>query len=522
MAHEYFHNWTGNRVTCRDWFQLSLKEGLTVFRDQEFSADQRSRDLKRIEDVQLLKMRQFPEDAGPFAHPVRPDEYSDMNNFYTVTVYEKGAEIVRMVHTLLGEEAFMQGMRYYIAAHDGKAATIEDFLSAMQQASDHDVMAFLQWYQQAGTPCVRVRHTHEDSMLTLHLTQSCRGEASLFPIPISLALIGADGTLQEIESKTPMQPCGDGKLFVMQDTSVSVQLHGVAERACVSLNRYFAAPIMIEYPQAHKDRAHIICFESDAVTRWQALQNLLHGLLQDALQAIRYNQVMPDTGTFLQAFWSVQDDALADKAFQAHALEIPTIAEMIDLSDEILVHDLVHVRVWLIAELAGSFATKLLQKHAKLQGGYDDDISAIAAGERALRNNILRLLCASGNEQALATAQAQADNAKNMTDHLAALAMLNEAQSDIRDPLMQNFYTRWCDDTIVIDKWISLQARSVRHCNVEKLYELQKDPAFSLTKPNRVQALLHGFCRGNPENFHTLAGYKMYEDMCKTLDAINP
>ena len=489
VAHEYFHNWTGNRVTCRDWFQLSLKEGLTVFRDQEYGADTYSRAVTRIQEVRGLRASQFPEDAGPMSHPVRPQSYVEIRNFYTMTVYEKGAEVVRMQHTLLGEEKFQAGMRLYFQRHDGQAVTCDDFVQAMQDASGIDLAQFRRWYDVAGTPVLDVKGDFAGDTFTLTVKQSMNPP---FHIPFAVK-VGMEERLLSLKNSTETFSFGNLK-----------------QRPVPSLLRGFSAPVILKYPYTEAELLHLMANDDDPFNRWEAAQRL-------ATEAILERGGRP-TPAFVEAARRVL--AHPDPAFAAEVLALPAesfLAEQMEVVDP----DRLHVsRNSLRIEIAKALKDDLLKIYDRLKnvGAYSPD--PVSTGRRALRNLALGYLAELGM---CALADKQFRSADNMTDAMAALGTLANQDCPERQPALDAFYAKWQDEPLVVDKWLAVQASSRLPTTLSSVIQLLKHPAFDLKVPNKVYALIRAFA-ANHVRFHAAdgGGYAFLGDQVLALDALNP
>ncbi|MGB0922177.1 MAG: aminopeptidase N [Alphaproteobacteria bacterium] len=518
VAHEYFHNWTGNRVTCRDWFQLSLKEGLTVFRDQQFSADERSAAVQRIEDVKTLRARQFPEDGGPLAHPVRPAEFIEINNFYTATVYEKGAEVIRMMHRLLGADNFRKGMDLYFQRHDGQAVTCDDFAAAMSDASGIDLADFKGWYAQAGTPEISMA-SHYDAatkQFVVEVAQQTKptpGQAQKQPmvIPLGLGLIGPQGNDLAV---TP-NPAG----AVLRQECQSFVFEGVEVEPVLSANRGFAAPVHVKYEQGDAARIHQIAHDSDPFARWEAGQSYATEILVADLAG--RGQESSRTG-FIAAMGNVLADQNIDNAFKAQMLTLPgesTLAEAVEVIDVTAIHN---VREALARELAQAHEAALSALYHGLSENVPFSPDAASAGRRALKNTALGLLSRLDDHAALAVAQY--GSATNMTDRMAALGVLNNRGGDDRAAALKDFYQRFEADTNVIDKWFALQAMSHLPDTLDQVKGLLDHPAFSINNPNKVRSVIGVYAMSNPLRFHDAAGEgaAFLAEQLLVLDKINP
>lgn len=534
VGHEYFHNWTGNRVTCRDWFQLSLKEGLTVFRDQEFSADMIGTDsgraVKRIDDVRVLRQAQFPEDAGPMAHPVRPDSFVEISNFYTVTIYEKGAEVVRMYQTLLGRDGFRKGMDLYFERHDGRAVECDDFRAAMMDANGRDLTQFERWYSQAGTPRVKVTTVYDAEKQTYDITlaQSCPptpGQSKKLPfhIPVAIGLLDGQGNDMPLSLNGHS---GQPTTLVLELTATQQTFHftNVAEKPVPSLLRNFSAPVVLEYDYSDDDLAFLMAHDSDAFNRWEAGQRLatrrLLALTKAAQQAGSKLSVDVALSDSLRA--SLNDQTL-DPAFRETVLTLPAetvIAEQMEVIDPQAIHTARRfLRLSLAQDLRKDFSAIYMANQT--EGAYSPD--AASSGKRALKNLALSYLAELDDAEAHALAQAQYDAANNMTDRMASLAALANSQAPGKAEALARFYSDFEQEPLVIDKWFSLQAMA-RTTDVAAVRTLMKHPAFSIKNPNRARSLIFSFCNGNPSRFHAAdgSGYAYWAEQVIALDAINP
>ncbi|MFN0040059.1 MAG: aminopeptidase N [Burkholderiales bacterium] len=531
VAHEYFHNWTGNRVTCRDWFQLSLKEGLTVFRDQEYGADMYSRPVQRIQEVRGLRGAQFPEDAGPMAHAVRPDSYMEISNFYTATVYEKGAEVVRMIHTLIGAQNFRKGMDLYFQRHDGQAVRTEDFVQAMQDASGADLGQFRRWYDQAGTPVLEVSGHHDAATrrYTLTVNQSCpptpgQTEKLPFHIPFALGLVDADGRDIALGLERETGNPGTTRVLSVKESIQSFTFVDVPQPPVPSLLRGFSAPVKLRYEYSDAELTHLMAHDSDAFNRWEAGQRLALNLLLQAIAEVRAGRPARFPESFVHAFAKVLADAAADPAFAAEALSLPSegyLAEQMDEVDPDAIHS---VRVALRKHLATKLQDALLDGYANstTPGPYSPD--ADSAGRRALRNLCLSYLMELDDTDIRARCLRQFDFADNMTDAMAALAALANADCAERVPALGRFYEKWKDEALVLDKWFAVQAGARLPGTLSRVRELMNHPDFSLKNPNRVRSVVGTFCQGNLKHFHAAdgSGYAFCADQIIALDPLNP
>jgi aminopeptidase N len=529
IAHEYFHNWTGNRITCRDWFQLCLKEGLTVFRDQEFSSDMRSRPVKRIADVRGLRAAQFVEDAGPLAHPVRPQAYKEINNFYTSTVYEKGAELVRMVQTLIGKDKFRAGMDLYFARHDGEAATVEQFIQCFADASGRDMTQFMLWYAQARTPEATVTTRYDAAAKTFKV--DCKqtlaptpGQPAKQPmvIPLRLGLVGKDGRdlLLRLDDGTV-----DCDVVELTGAAQSFLFTGVAARPVLSINRGFSAPIKLVTDLTNDDLAFLAAHDSDPFNRWQALQSIATQFLIYNVAAIRRGDTPKSDDRLMIALAALIEDTNLEPAFVAMMLVPPGEGDIARELGHDIDPDAIHrARRALRSDIGMRLGPALstLYKRLTVPRGYTPD--ATSAGRRALRNVALDLLAADGNAEGIARASRQYETADNMTDRMAALTTLALHEGAARDTALGDFYRRYAADPLVIDKWFSLQAMSPLPAALEQVRTLTRHAGFSLGNPNRVRAVIGAFAHSNQTQFNRAdgAGYDFVADTILALDPKNP
>jgi aminopeptidase N len=530
IAHEYFHNWTGNRITCRDWFQLCLKEGLTVFRDQEFTADQRSRPVKRIADVRGLRAHQFAEDAGPLAHPVRPEVYHEINNFYTSTVYEKGAEVVRMLKTLLGAQPFRQGMNLYFERHDGEAATVEQFIQCFADASGRDLSQFMLWYSQAGTPEVIASGSYDAKSKTYRLelaqavpaTPAQTGKSPAV-IPLAFGLVGRDGN--EIAAKANGGATTSPGVIALVKSAETFIFADMPERPVPSLNRGFSAPIKLVANLSAADLQHLAAYDRDPFNRWQALQTLGTRQLIANTSALRAGaQATIDTG-LIDALRSVVSDRGLEPAYVAQILTVPSetdIAREIggDIDPDAIFRARTHLRK-VIGERLGDALSDVYRSFSD-SAPYCPD--AASAGRRALKNTALDLLAAGGNSAAIDLATRQYEHADNMTDRMAGLATLSLHDVPQRTIAFDDFYHRYAGDPLIIDKWLALQAAIPESATLDRVRDLTLHAAFSIGNPNRVRALIGSFAQANPTQFNRAdgQGFDFVTETALALDARNP
>ena len=519
VAHEYFHNWSGNRVTCRDWFQLSLKEGFTVFRDQSFSADIGSAAVKRIDDVRLLRAVQFPEDSGPLAHPVRPDSYLEIANFYTATIYNKGAEVIRMMRTILGAEAFRAGSDLYFARHDGEAATCDDFVAAMEDASGVDLTRLKIWYEQAGTPKVEAKLVHDAAArtATLHLAQHVaptpgQPDKHAMPIPLRTALIGADSGA-EIAAE---------RVIMLEDATQTVVFAGLDEAPLLSINRGFSAPVNVVVERQPGELAKLAANDGDPFARYEALQEMMYSVLiagasGDAADA----HSSEEFGPVIAAMRGTLVSGALDPAFKGEALVLPSEALIGDRMDAVD-PDAIHAsREALRSAVGAALAEELgVVQAAAAAGG---DLSSAAKGVRRLKGVALALIAAGERARGAALAKAQYDAADNMTDRQGALAVLTMLDGPERTAALGDFYDRYRGDGLVIDKWFALQAGAPRRDTIDTVEALLGHGDFTMKNPNRLRALAGSFA-GNQWVFHEASGrgYRLLGELIVKADAINP
>jgi aminopeptidase N len=530
IAHEYFHNWTGDRITCRDWFQLCLKEGLTVYRDQEFTSDQRSRVVTRIGDVRGLRSTQFVEDAGPLAHPVRPELYREINNFYTTTVYEKGAEVVRMIHTLLGPQQFRKGMDLYFERHDGHAATVEQFVQCFADVSQRDFTQFKRWYSQAGTPQVTASGQYDAAAKTYRLDLAqiippTPGQPTKEPmvIPLATGLVGRDGR------DLPLT-LADGKpiergVLVLDQAAQSFLFTGIAERPALSINRNFSAPIRLTANLTPDDLRLMAAHDSDPFNRWQAVQTLASTVLVGNVARLRAGQDPEVDEGLLDALAAILADKTLEPAFVAEALSPPSEADIArEIGQDVDPDAIFRARTALRALMGLHLNATLTATYEGLAhtGPYSPD--AVSAGRRLLKNVCLDLLAATQEGHAIRLAATQYRAADNMTDRMAALGTLSLHDGPERTAAFDDFYQRYSDDPLIIDKWFSLQAMTPDPTTLDRVLALAAHPAFSMANPNRVRSLIGAFAQSNPTQFNRPdgAGYEFVADRILALDPNNP
>ncbi|MEQ1635064.1 MAG: aminopeptidase N [Methylococcales bacterium] len=553
IAHEYFHNWTGNRVTCRDWFQLSLKEGFTVFRDQEFSGDQNSKAVKRIEEVNNLRTRQFAEDAGPMAHPVRPNAYIEINNFYTLTVYEKGAEVVRMLHTLIGKSGFRKGSDLYFERHDGQAVTCDDFVNAMEAANGIDLTQFRRWYAQAGTPVVKVQQRFDTATKTLHLSirQYCPdtpGQTNKAPlhIPVRLGLLKPDGTVAQCQLKGGTQAsdeiilqlteaeqtfsfdCSGHSISPSSDAMVKDHLPG---QPIVSLLRNFSAPVKLEMTRSLEELAFLLRYDSDPFNRWEAGQQLAGAIIMGLQHEFRADKLedalaLPVNPIIIEAFKHILAQDWQDLAYFSLLLSLPSetyLAEQMPVIDVEGIHFARERLLTVLAEQLQEPLSKLYQ-HAHAQVNPETGTSAAAMGRRRIKNTCLGYLGKLQKAEFQQLSTLQFKTANTMTDQIAALStIINNAHPE-KQNCLADFYQQWEDEALVIDKWFALQASSSDPDTFATVQKLLKHPAFDLKNPNRVRSVCGAFSQANPLHFHAAngQGYQLLADQVIALNTLNP
>lgn len=527
VGHEYFHNWTGNRVTCRDWFQLSLKEGLTVFRDQEFSGDRASRAVRRIENIRLLRQHQFPEDAGPTAHPVRPASYEEMNNFYTMTVYEKGAEVVRMYHTLLGEEGFQKGMKLYFQRHDGQAVTCDDFRAAMADANGINLDQFALWYSQAGTPVLEAEGRLKNNSFELTIKQTVpptpdMADKQPMMIPVKIGLLNRNGEAAAFDYQGKR---ATEAVLLLTEAEQIFLLEGVTEAVVPSLLRGFSAPVHLNYPYSDDDLLLLLAHDSDAFTRWEAAQTLYRRAVAANLAALSDGIGLPKHEKLLAAVEKVISDDLLDNAFKALLLGVPSEAELWDGAENIDPLRYHQAREALLDILAVRFLPKWheLNRQAAKQENQSYEYSPEAAGWRTLRNVCRAFVLRADPAHIETVAEKYAEMAQNMTHEWGILSAVNGNESDTRNRLLAQFADKFSDDALVMDKYFALVDSSRRSDTLQQVQTALQHPKFSLENPNKARSLIGSFSRNVP-HFHAEdgSGYRFIADKVIEIDRFNP
>ncbi len=534
IAHEYFHNWSGNRVTCRDWFQLSLKEGFTVFRDAQFSADMNSETIKRIEDVNLLRTMQFAEDAGPQAHPIRPDSYIAIDNFYTLTVYEKGAEVIRMLKVLLGWEKFRQGCDLYFDRYDGSAATCDNFVQAMQNVSGIDLSQFKYWYSQAGTPLVTVTANYDavKQTYTLHFLQTCTPSPNQtvkqpFVIPIELALFDGSGELLTLKTNDQALK-GDkekGYVFVLSAAEQSITFEAIVRQPIPSLLRGFSAPVNLSFNYQPEEYALLMQCETDGFNRWQAGQTWAEQLLQAEIKS--GETLTSQRKAYATALSRVLADKSVDPAIKAEMLHLPSDNLLLEKQQPMQVQTTANALDHFNQYLGQTLAMQLMaiyqaNQQVNLQEAYQVD--AISIAKRSLKNIALFLLAAAGVNEAIQWSEQQFEQATNLTDRVAALDIMVRFNHPNKNKYFDIFYQRWQHEDLIVDRWFSLQAINPNDAVIDDIRQLMQHPAFALDNPNRLRALIASFCRFNFRQFYREdgQGLALLADVLIDVDRINP
>jgi len=539
VAHEYFHNWSGNRVTCRDWFQLSLKEGFTVFRDAEFSADMGSRTVKRVEDVNFLKTVQFAEDGGPMSHSVRPDSYMEISNFYTVTIYEKGAEVVRMISLLLGPEAFRAGCDLYFERHDGQAVTTEDFVLAMEAASGKDLRQFRRWYSQAGTPVLDIEADYdaEKSVYTLRLRQHCpatpgQSDKEPFVIPLRMGLLDRNGEPLPLQLEGESASSGPDRVLEVDQEQCEFSFIDVKSAPIPSLLRSFSAPVKLNFDYSPEDLYFLMVHDQDGFNRWNAGQLLVCKVIDELLLKQQRGEDLALatilTSAFRDVLQSFHSDPDQDRAMLAHLLSLPTESYLIERADVADVEALHQVRRFLADALASALKDDFAACFEANQPSGEFSVEAPAMARRALRNLSLSYLTRSGDPVWIERCHRQFETADNMTDQLAALRLLvnsdDEAAVTLRQDALKAFYQQWRHESLVVDQWFTVQATCQRPDALSEVKALMEHEAFNLRNPNKVRSVIGAFCGQNHVNFHRRdgSGYEFLADQILALDKFNP
>ncbi len=561
VGHEYFHNWSGNRVTCRDWFQLSLKEGFTVFRDQEFSSDLNSRAVQRINDVDRLRMYQFPEDAGPMSHPIRPDSYMEINNFYTMTVYEKGAEVVRMVYTLLGEEGFRKGSDLYFKRHDGQAVTCDNFVTAMEDANEVNLNQFKNWYSQSGTPELHVKGSYDSfkKTYTISIRQTCSdspgqkgfGEKQIFTernlkkgvhlgnqnnkthfqkkpfhIPFAIGLLNPDGEDIPLKSSQPLKGKNFNTIILnIRNENENFVLENIKVKPVPSLLREFSAPVKLNFDYSDEDLAFLMANDSDEFNKWEAGQKLMIRVALKQIKLLQNNERLNLPSELEYAFKSILNQTLDDNSsLMALALSFPNetyLAEFMDIIDVEAIHK---ARNFLMTEIARKLHSDFEKTYFKLQEQNEFKIDPISMGKRSLKNLCLSYLSGLKNLEVRRLAKTQFDKNNNMTDIVGALSALTHIDCPEREKAFSEFEKKWENNSLVMDKWFSLQAISQLPNTLEIVKKLTLHPSYEENNPNKIRSLISSFSRFNQLRFHASdgSGYKFIANQVLRIDPLNP
>ncbi len=534
IGHEYFHNWTGNRVTCRDWFQLSLKEGFTVFRDQEFTADRTSRGVKRIEDVNMLRTRQFAEDAGPLAHPIRPEAYIEINNFYTLTVYEKGAEVVRMIHTLVGAEGFRKGSDLYFHRHDGQAVTCEDFVKAMEAANNIDLTQFRRWYEQAGTPVITVFQHYDEhtKILTLTIKQHCPPTPNQpvkppLHIPVTVGLLNSDGSAavcKVLEDKNTFLNPKNEVILQLTESEQVFNFIDLTEQPVVSLLRGFSASVKLEMERSLEELAFLLSYDSDNFNRWEAGQTLAGKIILGLVDDLQNNRPLQVNPIIVSAFKQVLAKTWQDLSYFALLISLPSetyLAEQMVVVDVEAIHQ---ARELVVTTLAEQLQTELKAIYAANHRDESGLFDAGAIGRRRIKNTCLAYLSKLEQSDVQLWSSEQFTNAGNMTDQMAALSVIVNSAHAEKTACLASFYQQWQEEALVIDKWFALQASSSVSDTFATVQTLMQHPAFDLRNPNRVRSVIGAFSQANPLHFHAAngQGYAFLADQIIALNTLNP
>ncbi|MBT4790008.1 MAG: aminopeptidase N [Halobacteriovoraceae bacterium] len=519
IGHEYFHNWTGNRVTCRDWFQLTLKEGLTVFRDQEFSSDMLSRSVKRIDDVKSLWGWQFPEDQGPLSHPIKPKSFVEISNFYTATIYEKGSEVIRMIHTLIGAVNFRKGMDLYFERHDGQAVTTEDFVAAMSDAADYDLDQFKVWYDQNGTPKLKIEtdYNETEKSFKLKITQETKlnnNDYTALHMPFHLSLYASNGEKLKIDN---------GGKYELKDKESVFIFNDISSPPVMSLNENYTAPVIIDYAYTQEELSTLMAYDQDDFNRYNSSYKLIQNEIENLREQLISGNEMKLSDTFYSAYKILLTDETLDPAFKAYAISIPGVMELNNKREKFDFDYLGEAIDFMKFQLASNLQDQLVSIINELEQKGEFSLSAKAMGERDLKAVALNLLYSGKTGAAYDLIYSHFQNATNMTEEYGALAALSKNENPYREKATQAFYTKWKDETLIMQKWLSLQARS-DDSNVAKIQDLEKLEIYDKKVPNLLRSLISGFAAGNFTQFHAKdgSGYKFYADKIIEVDGFNP
>jgi len=530
IGHEYFHNWTGNRITCRDWFQITLKEGLTVFRDQHFSADRGSPLLNRINAVNVIRNSQFPQDAGPMSHPIRPDHYIEINNFYTVTVYNKGAEVIRMIQTLITKDNFRKGMDLYFKRHDGQAVTTEEFLKSMEDASGKELTQFRRWYSQSGTPVLELssHYDADQKTYTLSVKQSCPATADQkeklpFHLPLSMALLNAKGEELPLQLKSESEAVPGTRVLDIKEAEQEFCFVNINELVTPSLSRHFSAPVILNYPYTLKELLWLIEHDTDDFNRWDAAQSAGTKILLDLVEKKQQNKTLSVDPAFLHLFSTLLENKSPNGILLEKLLILPSelyLAQQTKTADIESIHA---VREWLKRTLALQLENQLLTHYQRLNQLVPYEYSMEALANRSLKNICLYYLLMTDKEEYQQLALNQFHQSNNMTDTMGALIALNDHDTAARERALIEFYGAWQGEPLVVDKWLMLQASSNIEHTLSDVKQLSMHPAFDIKNPNKVRALLSVFS-ANQARFHAASGegYQFLSDEVIRIDAFNP
>lgn len=531
IGHEYFHNWSGNRVTVQNWFQITLKEGLTIFRDQNFTADMTSQAVKRIKDVNVIRNFQFPQDAGPMAHPIRPDAYIEINNFYTVTVYNKGAEVIRMIETLLGKDKFRKGMDHYFNHNDGKAVTTEDFVKSMEEAAHIDLTQFRRWYSQAGTPIVHAQSEYDEKAKTFTLTlrQTCQPTPSQphkddFYIPIRMALLNSKGEEMSLQLKGETDEFHHKvKVLTLKNAEEVFEFVDVNEKPLPSLLRNFSAPVKLHYPYTDDELIFLMSHDTDGFNAWDAGQQLSAQLIIKLLADYQPKKAITLPSNYVEAFRTILNNSKLDKLFIGEMFNLPAESYLLELQPGSDITAIYLVRNELKKTLARELKQDLL-KHYHENNVKEFSLSKEAMGQRKLKNMCLSYLMLLKEKDIIAMAMQQFNEANNLTDVMAVLSALVNIDCKEREQALSAFYDRWQKEPLVVDKWLSLQAISALPNTLEQVKSLMSHPTFDLQNPNKARSLIGIFAGYNYLNFHNISGegYAFLADLVLTTDAFNP
>jgi aminopeptidase N len=531
IGHEYFHNWSGNRITCRDWFQLSLKEGLTVFRDQEFTSDMQSRSVTRIGNVNDLRNTQFPQDNGPMAHPVRPEEYEEINNFYTTTIYNKGAEVIRMMFTILGKAKFRSGLDLYFSRHDGQAVTTEDFVKCMQDSSGVDLSQFKYWYSQAGTPVVTVdvEYNTNGTELTLNFKQTCpptpgQNEKMPFHIPIKLGLVGENGkdVKLQFEGNATLSD-GNSIIFNLTEKTQSLKLKNLKGKTIPSMLREFSAPIKLNYEYTDSDLAYLMANDSDDFTRWEAGQIYSMRLILRNITAFHRGDTLFSDEDFLSSFENLLMDNFLEGSYKSLAMSLPSENYVSELMGSIDIEGVNAARKYLVESVAKRFRNQLLALYVKSDVKDTYVFNKEGCAKRSLKNRALYYLMQIAGKEEIELCYKQFLNGSNMTDVITALSLLADVNCEQREKALDSFYLKWKHEPLVVNKWLGIHASSALPGTLDKVKSLMSHESFDLKNPNKVRALIGSFSF-NRLQFHDPkgSGYAYLTDMIIKLDSMNP